>query len=103
MADVIEENWASVDAFKAEFTQQAINNFGSGWTWLALNAAGELVIVNTANADTPIAHEGLKPLLTVDVWEHAYYIDHRNARPAYLDVFWQLVNWEFALTNLTGQ
>ena len=102
LADVIEENWASVDAFKAEFTQQAINNFGSGWTWLALNAAGELVIVNTANADTPIAHEGLKPLLTVDVWEHAYYIDHRNARPAYLDAFWQLVNWEFVEYNLTG-
>lgn len=100
---VIEENWASVDAFKTEFTQQAINNFGSGWTWLALNSAGELVIVNTANADTPIAYEVLKPLLTVDVWEHAYYIDHRNARPAYLDAFWQLVNWDFALTNLTGE
>ena len=100
---VIEENWPSVEAFKAEFTQQAINNFGSGWTWLALNAAGEMVIVNTANADTPVAHEGLKPLLTVDVWEHAYYIDHRNARPAYLGAFWQLVNWEFVQHNLTGQ
>ncbi|GGF85774.1 superoxide dismutase [Alteromonas lipolytica] len=100
---VIEENWESVEAFKDAFTLQAINNFGSGWTWLALNAAGELVIVNTANANTPIAHEGLKPLLTVDVWEHAYYIDHRNARPAYLDAFWQLVNWDFALTNLTGE
>lgn len=100
---VIEENWASVEAFKAEFTQQAINHFGSGWTWLVLNAAGELVIVDTANADTPIANKDLKPLLTVDVWEHAYYIDHRNARPAYLDAFWQLVNWDFALTNLTGE
>lgn len=99
---VIEENWESVEAFKDAFTLQAINNFGSGWTWLALNAAGELVIVNTANADTPIAHEGLKPLLTVDVWEHAYYIDHRNARPSYLNAFWQLVNWEFVQQNLSA-
>lgn len=99
---VIEENWASVEAFKDAFSLQAINNFGSGWTWLALNAAGELVIVNTANADTPIAHEGLKPLLTVDVWEHAYYIDHRNARPSYLNAFWQLVNWEFVQQNLSA-
>ena len=67
-----------------------------------LNAAGELVIVDTANADTPIANKDLKPLLTVDVWEHAYYIDHRNARPAYLDAFWQLVNWAFVEYNLTG-
>lgn len=100
---VIEENWESVEAFKAEFTRQAINHFGSGWIWLVLNAAGELVIINTANADTPIANKDLKPLLTVDVWEHAYYIDHRNARPAYLDAFWQLVNWEFVEYNLTGQ
>lgn len=99
---VIEENWESVEAFKDAFTLQAINNFGSGWTWLALNTAGELVIVNTANADTPIAHEGLKPLLTVDVWEHAYYIDHRNARPSYLNAFWQLVNWEFVQQNLSA-
>ena len=100
--EAIEKAFGSFEDFKKEFNDKAANNFGSGWTWLALNAAGELVIVNTANADTPIAHEGLKPLLTVDVWEHAYYIDHRNARPAYLDAFWQLVNWEFVEYNLTG-
>ena len=77
----------------------AVNNFGSSWTWLVKKADGSLDIVNTSNAGTPIT-EGLTPILTVDLWEHAYYIDYRNVRPEYLKGFWALVNWEFANANL---
>ena len=76
-----------------------MGNFGSGWTWLVKKADGSLAIVNTSNAATPLT-SGDKPLLTVDVWEHAYYIDYRNARPKYLENFWALVNWEFVAKNL---
>lgn len=94
------EAFGSVEAFKEAFTNAAINNFGSGWTWLVKNDEGRLDIVSTSNAATPIT-EGLTPLLTVDVWEHAYYIDVRNARPAYLENFWALVNWDFVSDNLS--
>lgn len=95
----IEKTWGSFDAFKAAFSKEAAGNFGSGWTWLVKRADGSLAIVNTSNAGTPLT-QGDKPLLTLDVWEHAYYIDHRNARPAFIEAFFnKLVNWEFACKN----
>lgn len=96
---LIEKKWGSFDAFKEAFTKSAVSNFGSGWTWLALNKAGEIEIVNTSNAQTPIT-TGHRPLLTVDVWEHAYYIDYRNERPKFINAYWALVNWDFANKNL---
>lgn len=93
------EAFGSVENFKEEFTNAAVNNFGSGWTWLVKNSEGKLQIVSTSNAGTPIT-DGLTPVLTCDVWEHAYYIDTRNARPVYLGNFWQLVNWNFVEKNL---
>lgn len=99
LADAIKQAFGSVEAFKEEFTKSAIGNFGSGWTWLVKKADGKLAIVNTSNAATPLT-DGDKALLTVDIWEHAYYIDYRNARPKYLENFWALVNWEFAAKNL---
>jgi Fe-Mn family superoxide dismutase len=79
--------------------KSAVGNFGSGWTWLVKKPDGSLDVVNTSNAGTPITSKD-KPLLTCDVWEHAYYIDHRNQRPDYLAAFWNLVNWDFAARNL---
>ncbi|MBC3765530.1 superoxide dismutase [Neptunicella marina] len=99
LLDAIVQNWGAFEEFKRQFTEQAINNFGSGWTWLVATKDGKLEIINTSNAATPVTQHGVKPLLTVDVWEHAYYIDHRNARPAYLDAFWNIVNWSFAEAN----
>ena len=78
---------------------KAVNNFGSSWTWLVKTADGSLDIVNTSNAATPLTDGSLTPVLTVDLWEHAYYIDYRNLRPKYLGGFWALVNWEFAAAN----
>jgi Fe-Mn family superoxide dismutase len=101
IATAIDASFGSFDKFKEEFTNSAKGNFGSGWTWLAQRADGSLVVVNTSNAETPLTDDGLTPLLTVDVWEHAYYIDYRNARPKYLDAFWALVNWNFANDNLS--
>ena len=79
-------------------TNSAATNFGSGWTWLVKNTSGELEIVNTDDAGCPL-RDGHTPLLTVDVWEHAYYVDYRNARPKYLEAWWNLVNWDFANQN----
>jgi Fe-Mn family superoxide dismutase len=101
LRQAIEAKWGSVDAFKAAFTQSAAGNFGSGWTWLVKKADGGLDIVNTSNAGT-IVNTADKALLTCDVWEHAYYIDYRNARPKYLENFWNLVNWDFAAANLAS-
>lgn len=95
LADAIEEQFGSFDAFKERFTQTGLTVFGSGWVWLNKDATGKLVIRSAGNAGTPI-RDGLTPVLTCDVWEHAYYIDYRNARPKYLEAFWALVNWEFA-------
>ncbi len=95
----IEAAYGDFDTFKQAFTDAAVNNFGSGWTWLVRNSAGGLEIVNTSNAGNPLT-DGLLPLLTCDVWEHAYYVDYRNARPKYLEAFWSLVNWEFVAANL---
>lgn len=88
----IEKQWGSVDAFKAEFEAKGTGLFGSGWVWLQANAEGELSIAQYANADNPVAH-GFKPLLTFDVWEHAYYLDYQNRRAAHLSALWQIVNW----------
>jgi Fe-Mn family superoxide dismutase len=99
LADAINTAFGSFEKFKEAFTQSAINNFGSSWTWLVKKADGSVDIVNTSNAATPLTDETVTPLLTVDLWEHAYYIDHRNSRPNYMDAFWALVNWEFASKN----
>ncbi len=98
LADAINAKWGSFAKFQEEFNAAAAGNFGSGWTWLVKNESGELEIVNTSNAGTPIT-DGKTCLLTVDVWEHAYYIDFRNARPKYLETFWKLANWDFAAQN----
>lgn len=102
VADAINTAFGSFSAFQEKFNEMAVNNFGSSWTWLVKKADGSLDIVNTSNAATPITEEGLTPLITVDLWEHAYYIDYRNVRPDYLKGFWALVNWEFANANLAG-
>lgn len=99
LADAITEAFGSFAQFKEEFSKSAISNFGSGWTWLVQHSGGSLGIVNTSNAATPMTGSH-RPLLTVDVWEHAYYIDYRNLRPKYLEAFWQLVHWEFAADNM---
>ncbi|WP_158773772.1 superoxide dismutase [Cobetia sp. L2A1] len=102
LADAIVAKWGSVADFKEAFNASATGNFGSGWTWLVKNAQGELDIVNTDDADTPIATAGLTPLLTVDVWEHAYYVDYRNARPKYLESIWNIISWDFAAQNFAA-
>lgn len=99
VADAINKKWGSFDKFKEDFSNKAATLFGSGWCWLVKKGDGSLDIVQTSNAETPITKD-LKPLITCDVWEHAYYIDYRNARPQYIDAFWKLVNWEFANRNL---
>lgn len=88
----IEKQWGSVEAFKAEFEQKGTTLFGSGWVWLQADAAGELSIAQYAGADNPVAH-GFRPLLTFDVWEHAYYLDYQNRRAAHLAALWQIVDW----------
>jgi Fe-Mn family superoxide dismutase len=98
LAQAIDAHWGSFDQFKEAFTASGIGNFGSGWSWLVKKTDGSLDIVNTSNAQTPITGED-EPLLTCDVWEHAYYIDYRNARPKYIESFWNLVNWEFVAGN----
>lgn len=101
LAEAINAKWGSFDEFKKAFNTAAAGNFGSGWTWLVKKQDGSVDIVNTSNADTPLTGEDV-PLLTCDVWEHAYYIDYRNARPAYLDKFWELVNWKFVEQNFAA-
>ena len=99
LKDDIEKAFGSVDKFKEEFTQTSIGTFGSGWGWLVQDQNGNLKIISTSNAATPMT-EGLTALLTCDVWEHAYYIDYRNVRPDYLKAFWSLVNWDFVSSNM---
>ncbi|GJL81513.1 MAG: superoxide dismutase [marine bacterium B5-7] len=101
LADAINSSFGDFDQFKEKFSTSAANNFGSGWTWLVKKAGGSLEIVNTSNAATPLTSDDT-PLLTVDVWEHAYYIDYRNARPDYLGAIWKLINWDFVAQNLAG-
>ena len=100
LADAINKKWGSLDEFKKAFQTSAVGNFGSGWTWLVKKADGSLDIVNLGAAGTPLKSGEGKPVLTVDVWEHAYYIDYRNMRPKYVETFLNnLVNWDFAAKN----
>ncbi len=100
LAKSIDEAFGSFDAFVEQFTKAAIGTFGSGWAWLVQRTDGTLAIISTSNAATPLTGED-KPLMTCDVWEHAYYIDYRNARPKYLEAFWKLSNWEFVAAQMT--
>jgi len=98
LAQALEKAFGSFAAFQEQFTKTAIGTFGSGWAWLVRDAQGKLEIISTSNAGTPMT-DHKKALLTCDVWEHAYYIDYRNARPKYLETFWKLVNWDFVSKN----
>lgn len=91
--DIIKK-WGSFEAFQSEFDTAAKSRFGSGWAWLSINGFGKLVITSTANQDTPIS-EGLRPVLGLDVWEHAYYLKYQNKRPEYITNWWNVVNWEY--------
>ncbi|WP_429099008.1 superoxide dismutase [Fe] [Aeromonas veronii] len=102
LAEAINKAFGSFAEFKDAFTKSAIGNFGSSWTWLVKKADGSLAIVNTSNAGCPLTEAGTTPLLTIDLWEHAYYIDFRNLRPKYMETFWALVNWEFVAKNLAA-
>ncbi len=99
LANAINAKWGSFAAFQEAFTNSAVNNFGSSWTWLVKKADGSLDLMNTSNAGCPLTDSSVKAVMTVDLWEHAYYIDYRNARPDYMAAFWKLVNWEFAQKN----
>ena len=99
LGEAIAKAFGSFATFKEEFAKAAIGTFGSGWAWLVQRTDGTLAIVSTSNAATPITGSD-KPLLTCDVWEHAYYIDYRNARAKYVEAFWNLVNWDFATKNM---
>jgi Fe-Mn family superoxide dismutase len=100
LAGALSEAFGSFGDFKQRFTQAAAGHFGSGWAWLSRDPEGKLEVSSTANAGCPI-RDGMAPLLTCDVWEHAYYIDYRNARPKYIEAFWNLVNWSFVEEQLT--
>jgi Fe-Mn family superoxide dismutase len=99
LADAIKRDFGSFQAFREKFSDTSVKQFGSGWGWLVKNKAGKLEILSTSNAATPMT-EGHTPLLTCDVWEHAYYIDYRNRRPDFLAAFWNIVNWNFVATNM---
>jgi len=101
LADAINASFGSFDRFKEEFTKTAIGTFGSGWAWLVKKSDGSLGLASTIGAGNPMT-AGDKPLLTCDVWEHAYYIDYRNARPKFVEAFWNLVNWDFVAKNFAG-
>lgn len=101
LLDAINKAFGSFDEFKQKFTQTAIGTFGSGWAWLVKNKDGSLALTSTSNAQTPMT-SGQKALLTCDVWEHAYYVDYRNARAKYVENFWNLVNWDFVTKNFQG-
>ncbi|CBV42458.1 superoxide dismutase [Halomonas elongata] len=98
LGKAIEAGYGSFERFKEAFNDKAMDNFGSGWTWLVKTDDGGVEIINSDDADCPIAH-GRTPLLTIDVWEHAYYIDYRNARRKYLENIWKVLNWEFVAQN----
>lgn len=100
ISELINKKWGSFEKFQGEFSEKALSIFGSGWTWLVQGKNG-IEIVNTSNADTPQAHN-MRALLTLDIWEHAYYIDYRNSRPDYVSAFWHLVNWDFVNSNIRG-
>ena len=100
LAKQIEKQWGTLAAFKSDFESKGVTLFGSGWVWLQADEKGELSIAQYANADDPVAH-GLKPILTFDVWEHAYYLDYQNRRAAHLSALWQIVNWAVIVNRYT--
>lgn len=99
LADQLKNHFGSFAQFKEQFSSAATGQFGSGWAWLVKKPDGKLAVYSTSNAETPLNRDD-QPLLTCDVWEHAYYIDYRNARPKYVETFWQLVNWKFVSSQL---
>ena len=99
LAEAIEQTFGSFENFKKQFGELALKTFGAGWTWLVQRADGALVLASTANAATPLTGDDI-PLLACDVWEHAYYIDYRNARAKYVEAFWNIVNWDFVASNM---
>ncbi|MCB9026305.1 MAG: superoxide dismutase [Bdellovibrionaceae bacterium] len=99
LAEAINKKFGSFNNFKTQFSEAATTQFGSGWAWLTKDVQGNLEITKTGNADNPMT-SGKTPLLTCDVWEHAYYIDYRNARPKYVEAFWSIVNWDFVSKQL---
>ncbi|TZF91821.1 superoxide dismutase [Cognatilysobacter lacus] len=99
LADAINLAFGDFATFKDEFAKTCVGTFGSGWGWLVQRPDGSLALVSTSNANTPVATDDT-PLLTCDVWEHAYYIDYRNARPKFVEAFWNLVNWDFVASNM---
>lgn len=101
ISGAIDDAFGSFDNFKEEFSKKAATVFGSGWAWLVKNKSGKIEIVQKPNAGCPLT-DGAIPLLTCDVWEHAYYVDYRNARPKYIEAFWSLVNWDFVNENFSG-
>jgi len=101
LAEAINKTFGSFAQFKEAFSKTSITTFGSGWGWLVKNSDGSLALMSTGNAAAPMT-EGKTALLTCDVWEHAYYIDYRNARPKYVEAFWNLVNWDFVSKNFAG-
>jgi len=100
LLNAITKTFGSFDAFVEQFSKAAVGTFGSGWAWLAQNSAGNLEILSTSNAGTPMT-DNKNALLTCDVWEHAYYIDYRNMRPKYVETFWKIVNWDFVAKNFS--
>ena len=100
LAKAISAAYGSFEDLVQEFTQKAVTLFGSGWAWLVINNEGKIAIETTSNAGNPLT-SGQQPLLTCDVWEHAYYIDYRNVRPKYVEAFWKLVNWDFVGKNFS--
>ncbi|QOY53855.1 superoxide dismutase [Candidatus Sulfurimonas marisnigri] len=101
LSDLIKSCFGSIEAFKEEFISTAAGHFGSGWVWLSINEDKKLIVEATSNADNPIRHNRI-PILTCDVWEHAYYIDYRNMRPEYLEKWWKLINWQFVSDNFAN-
>ncbi len=101
LAAAIDKYFGSLEKFQEKMTEAGLTQFGSGWAWLVKNAKGELEVVKTPNAENPL-RDGKTPLLTCDVWEHAYYIDTRNDRGKYINNFWQVANWDFAAKNFKG-
>ena len=101
LSEIITKDFGSFESFKSEFTNAAATLFGSGWVWLSEDKNGKLVISQESNADNPLS-KGNNPLLTIDLWEHAYYIDYRNKRASYIDAWWTIVNWEKVAERLKG-
>jgi len=99
LADALKKDFGSIEEFKKEFTASAVTHFGSGWAWLVKDSEGKLKVHGTHDAGCPLS-EGLKPVLTCDVWEHAFYIDYKNDKAKYVAAFWNMVNWEFVAKNL---